>query len=269
MKEIMEKYKEQFKEAWRQLKSPGERKKQIPNILTATRLLAPFVIIPSVATGNFIIAGIGTLLFSATDMVDGFLARKMKSTSDLGKDLDAVTDKVFIGTLLTSLLLVNPIYGIPLILEGTIAGINTYKKIKNKNPESHMIGKIKMTSLYVLVALGFINMYISIPLSFINLLYASTLGFQVLTICNYVKKDTKEMENKKELAEECSLKEIDDKEKISIKEKTKREERLEKYKFYKYLLYDQMELEKSQEKQELEEDSTKIFQLKNQNSNKK
>ena len=270
MSKIIDKYKQQFKEAWKQLKTPSERKKQIPNILTATRLLAPFVIIPSVATGNFIVAGISTLLFSATDMMDGFLARKMNTTSDLGKDLDAVTDKVFVGTLMISILLTNPMYIVPLILEGTIATININKKIKNKNPESHMIGKVKMTSLYILIALGFINMYIHIPSILVNLLYTSTIGLQALTIYDYAKKSDEKFENNS--IEEVKIIESEKhKEDTKLKEKTLTENHLEKYKFYKILLQEQMKIEKQKEleKQQLKKDSEKILQLKIQNSDKK
>lgn len=268
MKEIIDKYKKQFKEAWKQLKMPGERRKQIPNILTATRLLAPFLIIPSVATGNFIVAGISTLLFSATDMLDGFLARKMNTISDLGKDLDAVTDKVFVGTLMISILLTNPIYIIPLVLEGTIAGVNINKKIKNRNPESHMIGKVKMTSLYTLIVLGFINMYISIPSILINLLYTSTIGLQVLTIRDYAKKSNETIKNN--VTEETKVIELKDS-KEDIKEKTLTQDHLEKYKFYQILLQEQMKIEEQQklEKQYSKEDNKKVLQLKNQNSDKK
>lgn len=67
----------------------------------------------------------------------------MEITSELGKTLDAVSDKVFVRTLIISLLFTNPAYFIPLVLECSIAGINIYKDIKDKNPESHMIGKVK------------------------------------------------------------------------------------------------------------------------------
>lgn len=269
MKEIIDKYKKQLQDAWKQLKTPGERRKQIPNILTATRLLSPFVIIPSVAIGSFIVAGISTLLFATTDMVDGLLARKMNTTSDLGKDLDAVTDKVFVGTLMISILITNPMYIVPFILEGTIAGINIYKKIKNENPESHMTGKIKMTSLYVLIALGFINMYVPVPSLLVNLLYVNTIGLQTVTIYDYVKNSNEKLDNNKEetkiIASEIS------EEDTKLKEKTLTENHLEKYRNYKILLQEQIKLEeqKSLVKQQLKKDREKVLKLKIQNSDKK
>lgn len=242
MKKMMEKYTEEIKEAWNELKNKKTRKKQIPNMLTATRLFAPFVIIPSVVTGNFIFAGISTLLFSATDMADGYLARKMKTTSALGRDLDAIADKVFVGTLMVTLLLTNVAYSIPLVLEGAIATVNIYKKINDKNPGSHMIGKIKMASLYTLLALGFVNMYIPVPSLGIRSLYIATTILQTLTICDYCKKDNKikktEMEIKKIFTQDESLLEDN-----VQKEKTPQQLRIEKYQWYKKYLEEQKRLE--------------------------
>lgn len=249
MKDIMEKYKEQFREALQQLKTPGERKKQIPNILTASRLLAPFIIIPSVAMGNFVIAGISTLLFSATDMVDGYLARKLQSTSELGKDLDATTDKVFVGTLMISLILINPIYLIPFVLEGSIAGINIYKKIKDKNPESHMIGKVKMTSLYLLIALGFLNMYLKVPTELITTLFVSTVGLQTATAIDYseTKNDKKEVKNTgSNIIEEDKIENITN----------NNEKKLNEYKELRDILVKSKELEEKEIN--IEESKTKI-----------
>lgn len=257
MKDIMRKYKEQFKEALQQLKTPGERKKQIPNILTATRLLAPFVIIPSVATGNFAIAGISTLLFSTTDMVDGYLARKLESTSDLGKDLDATTDKVFVGALMISLILTNPIYLIPFVLEGSIAGINIYKKIKDKNPESHMIGKVKMTSLYLLIALGFLNMYLKVPTELITTLFVSTVGLQTATAIDY----SVTKSNKKEV-EKTNINNIqNDKLNVTVREDnlnktTINEKKLNEYKELRDILMNSKELDEKEIR--IEKSKTKV-----------
>lgn len=258
MKEIMRKYKEQFKEALQQLKTPGERKKQIPNILTASRLLAPFVIIPSVAIGNFAIAGISTLLFSATDMVDGYLARKLGSTSELGKDLDATTDKVFVGTLMLSLIITNSVYLIPFILEGTIAGINIYKKIKDKNPESHMIGKVKMTSLYLLIASGFLNMYLKVPTELITTLFVSTVGLQTATAIDYsITKSDKKNAEKTNInnIQNDELKNVAAKEE-NLNKNTINEKRLNEYKELRDILMNSKELEEKQIR--IEKSKTKI-----------
>ena len=63
MKEFWHKMKLSFKQHWGQFmvegkecinefKNPETRKKQIPNLFTASRLFAPFFIIPSALLGN-------------------------------------------------------------------------------------------------------------------------------------------------------------------------------------------------------------------------
>jgi len=248
MKNITNRYKHQLEEALNEIRTPGLRKKQIPNILTATRLLAPFIIIPSVVTGNFALAGISTILFSATDLVDGFIARKLNATSDLGKDLDAATDKVFIETLMISLIVTNVFYLLPFIMESIISSINIIKKIKNKNPETAMIGKVKMTSLYLLVALGFINMYLPTPEILFNLLYLTTLGLQAITIKKYCSKDKNNYTNN------TKVKEIENIEENSKdNQKTMTQKRIEKYKNLRRIIEEQKNIETLNKNKEKEE----------------
>ncbi len=268
MKEIIEKYKKQFKEVLNDLKTPGKRYRQIPNILTGSRLLAPFVIIPSVITGNFVLAGISTALFATTDLFDGLVARTLHITSEFGKDLDAFTDKIFVGTLMISLIFTNPFYIAPLIMEATIAGININKKIKNRNPESHMIGKVKMTSLYALIALGFLNMYFKVPPALINTLFASTLGLQVATIADYSKKSDNgnieevEEQEKIESLEDIEIKE-ETKEKVKEKEQTITQKYLGEYRNLREVVLKEKSLE---EQKTIINNNIKINQKKNNQS---
>lgn len=238
MKKMIQEYTQQIKIAWNELKTPGSRIKQIPNILTSMRLLSPFVIIPMVATGNLLAAGVSTLLFSTTDLLDGFLARKLKATSKLGKDLDAITDKIFVGTLITSLLITNIMYIVPLMLETVIAGVNIHKKLNNQKTNSSMTGKIKTTSMYFLITAGLINMYVPVPKILISLLYSSTIGLQILSVRGYCKKtvpvsEKTQEENKIEISNEES----------NMEEKTAKQLQIEKYKSYKTLLEQQQRLE--------------------------
>ncbi len=81
----------------------SEFKKKIPNYLTFMRILViPFVI----ATFSFpgvLWAWVGCGLFvlaSVTDWFDGYLARKFKSTSSLGRVLDPIADKLLVSATL-------------------------------------------------------------------------------------------------------------------------------------------------------------------------
>ena len=72
----------------------------IPNLITLVRLLSlPFILyfLLKNTTSDFIIALIlmGIAFFS--DMIDGWVARKLNQESDLGKILDPLVDKLAIG----------------------------------------------------------------------------------------------------------------------------------------------------------------------------
>lgn len=205
-KEILKKYKKQIREAITDLKTKGRRHRQIPNILTLMRLLSPCFILPTAISGNVPLMIGMTALFSLTDMADGFIARNWELTSELGKDLDAVTDKVFASTLLLAASFSNPILLCNLGLEGIIAGINIHQKVKGNTPSSSFTGKIKTFSLFALVAAAIASPYLNPHL--INTLTISTTAMQGLTLGSYIKKYHKNSCEKSELTKEHNLSEL-------------------------------------------------------------
>lgn len=195
MKETANKYKEEIKEFINDLKSKETRKKQIPNLLTFSRLFSPFIIIPLSIFKKFILAGIFTALFSLTDLFDGYIARKYNLESELGKDLDAITDKIFTITIIISLSLVNIRVIVFFILELIIALIGINDKIKNKNPYSSLIGKIKTTFLYIYLVFMFLSIYIEINEIIINIVGIITVIFQLATIISYMLRSLRYQKN--------------------------------------------------------------------------
>jgi cardiolipin synthase len=76
--------------------------KQVPNLLTAARLLAAPYILFLLWTGSYRTALVWFAIASATDVVDGFLARQLRVVSNIGALLDPVADKVLLsGSFLT------------------------------------------------------------------------------------------------------------------------------------------------------------------------
>ena len=174
VKNILHYYKKEIAKAIDDLKTKGRRHRQIPNLLSSLRLLAPFCVLPAAAFGNVALAVSFIIFFSLTDMLDGFLARKFKLTSDLGSDLDAVCDKLFVSTLLVAGSILNPILLVNLAFEVLIAGINLASKLEAKNPRSSIIGKIKMICLYPLIACSFLTSYMDVLTVFHSLFGAAT-----------------------------------------------------------------------------------------------
>jgi cardiolipin synthase len=76
--------------------------KQLPNLLTAARLLAAPYILYLLWTGGYRTALVWFSVASATDVLDGFLARRLQAGSSIGALLDPVADKILLsGSFLT------------------------------------------------------------------------------------------------------------------------------------------------------------------------
>ena len=73
--------------------------KHIPNCLTILRLLCPPLIIWMLARDQFFTAFWAFLAVSATDWLDGYLARRWQVTSRLGQILDPLADKFLLISL--------------------------------------------------------------------------------------------------------------------------------------------------------------------------
>ncbi|WP_418632334.1 CDP-alcohol phosphatidyltransferase family protein [Ruthenibacterium lactatiformans] len=120
----------------------------IPNILSFFRLcLIPFIIWLYCVEQNYIWAGNVLILSGLTDIVDGFIARRFHMTSDLGKILDPVADKLTQAAMLLCLMLRFRLMIIPLVLmlaketfmsvtgfmiiqkSGTVCGANWHGKV--------------------------------------------------------------------------------------------------------------------------------------------
>lgn len=181
------------------LKNKETRIKQIPNLLTLSRLLSPVIIIPLLMTGNFVFASISVVLFELTDWFDGFIAKKYNAHSEFGRLLDAFTDKIFVLSLIIPLLVNNISLLLNLLLEGIISIINIKANIENKKPKTIFIGKIKTAFLFLLIAFGYLSNFINVQnIALLLSLFTTTL--QVGCIVKY----SKTVNNKKEILKESN-----------------------------------------------------------------
>lgn len=172
-------------------------KKQRANMWTFLRLISPifatFTSICSLPVISCIILGFGGL----TDFFDGRSARKYNSSSEFGKRLDQVTDKIFAFLSGIAVSIVNPIF-IPIVLmEGAIASVNIYyqKKYPTINDKSALVGRIKQFPLFLSIFLGFLsnlNIYLK---TITDILVLTTILMQSITFIYYSK--TKYLESKK------------------------------------------------------------------------
>lgn len=67
----------------------------VPNMLSFVRVVIPVTVwIYFIAANKPIAAGSIFVIFGLTDIIDGFIARKFRMMSDLGKILDPIANKL-------------------------------------------------------------------------------------------------------------------------------------------------------------------------------
>ena len=127
--------------------------KNIPNILSVTRIgLLPFFVW-QMNIGNAVGAGIIIVISGFTDALDGYLARRFNWITDLGKVLDPVADKLTQATISVTLLIrlrtYWPFFAVLLIKDFimmVLGGWLLKKKIKIEG--SKWFGKLSTTVFY-------------------------------------------------------------------------------------------------------------------------
>ena len=160
-------------------------KKNLPNILTCSRIIITPLIIYLGLNKQYLSLFITTLFIAFTDCLDGYLARKWQVVSPLGAKLDTIADKVLALSLLIVLVFQNKIFLFIFILESLIALLNIYCFYKTKIVESLLVGKIKTWIIFLTILLGLLKIFIpQINLS-LTIFIIVTIIFQILCLIKY------------------------------------------------------------------------------------
>jgi cardiolipin synthase len=75
----------------------------LPNLITLGRILLVPVVVWAIGSGQWQIAFLVFLIAGVSDAVDGFLAKRLGMTSDLGAHLDPLADKALIVSIYVAL----------------------------------------------------------------------------------------------------------------------------------------------------------------------
>ena len=140
---------------------------KLPNILTISRIvLLPVLVILIFADSNLInfLSVVLFIVMSITDYLDGLIARKTKNTSNFGKMLDPIADKLFVVLILVTFISDGMLLGIHLIpayliiaREIFISGLREYASsdVNKKEIPVSNLGKYKtaaqMGSLFLIL----------------------------------------------------------------------------------------------------------------------
>ena len=185
-----------FKDFRKEFKSikKKEIKRQIPNLLTLSRGLAPIVIIPAILFNKLYFVIILLIIFALTDFLDGKIARKYNLVSEFGVKLDAVCDKIFAISLIIPAIINHGIFIFNFVMEIAISYTNLLSYTKGNNPRSTIIGKIKTALLSLTLILAYIPNMNNLVIFIFSLI---TIICQVITLIKYINTDMEMDKNKK------------------------------------------------------------------------
>src|ERR1035437_762545 len=173
------------------------------NYLSLLRLLLaiPFwIMLDDFPSNRYLLLSL-TLFASSTDIMDGYLARKMDQITEFGKIIDPLADKICIGVIITKLFLINqlPAYYFFMIIGRDIliflGGILLTKRLGKVLP-SNMLGKITVLVIGIVIILIFLQVdrqskyYISILGISLFLITVSFAGY-VIRAVEFLKAKTK------------------------------------------------------------------------------
>ena len=168
--------------------------KHIPNALTIMRiLLIPFILF-CIFQDNYIAASIFLIISGATDVADGFIARKFNLITDFGKLVDPLADKLTqISTLIAIVVQgIIPIWILAIFIIKEIAMICGASFLYGRRTvvSSKWYGKLATVILYVAMFLSMIVKQFNLSEIFIhinNVLYYIAIACTLFSLTMYLK----------------------------------------------------------------------------------
>jgi CDP-diacylglycerol--glycerol-3-phosphate 3-phosphatidyltransferase len=137
----------------------------LPNSVTFLRillipLLVYFLLSPHIPYGNIIAVAIFVVV-AASDALDGYLARKLKQETVVGKLFDPIADKLLVISALLCLVEIGRVSSIPVILiiarDFAVSGLRMAASSSGKIIAADKLGKYKAALLDVAVAILILN----------------------------------------------------------------------------------------------------------------
>ena len=161
--------------------------KQIPNIITITRIISLIIGFILFCKEKFLYAIILYIYGAVSDFFDGYFARRLNAYTKLGKYLDAISDKLYSFSVMILLIINRSILiAIPLLLEGIISFVNYKIIIKYKSTHTERVGKHKMNIEFLMIISSLITIKIKYFCIVFYILLVLTIYFQIQSIFAYI-----------------------------------------------------------------------------------
>jgi len=166
----------------------------LPNVVTAARLAAlpPLAAVlarskgPTSPAGAVLFAGIG-----ATDLLDGFLARRLHADTAFGRVADPLADRLLLAVGLTGLIGMRRIHpaGPALLLARDVASIAGYAALRARGTPAAVDRAGKASSALAMAATA-LALYSDEP--WIDALFWASVAAALATLANYGARATRE-----------------------------------------------------------------------------
>ena len=167
--------------------------KAVPNIISISRiLLVPlFITLYFTDTSETKVSAVIVYAVAAlSDMLDGFIARKFKATSNLGKFLDPLGDKLMIFSVLLCITIdgIIPIWAVLIVgikeLLMAIGGYFSFKKSGDEFLPSNSFGKISTVVFFAVCTA--LMLFRDIPALLATTLISVAIGFMLIALTSYI-----------------------------------------------------------------------------------
>lgn len=170
--------------------------KNIPNILTIFRLLLVPVMLYYLFTDNIKVALIIYVLASATDVIDGFVARKFDMITNLGKILDPLADKLLQFAALIGLWYskIIPLWIlIVFFCKEILMGVGCFKLMLKDNVivQAKWFGKLATCTFFLAIIVSMLSRYyealVRYPVALMVIALMMTVFSLIMYLRNYLK----------------------------------------------------------------------------------
>lgn len=161
----------------------------VPNVLSFFRLaLIPMIIWLYIAKGEYVLTAGLIVLSGATDVIDGFIARRFNMVSALGKALDPVADKLTQCAMLICLVFRFPLMLLPLgllVVKELFSGITGLVIIKQSGKVYSALWHGKATTVLLYVLLLTHVLWTTIPQALSEVMILATLSMMIISFILY------------------------------------------------------------------------------------
>lgn len=169
----------------------------IPNLLSLIRLLmVPVIVYLYCYRQDYGWAAAVLVLSGLTDILDGFIARTFHMTSDLGKMLDPIADKLTQGVTLICLgtrFAPMMFLGLVLVVKEVFTGIHSLRVVQKTGTVKSSDWHGKLVTVLLYVTMGLHILWVDIPGAVTYTLTALCLCLMVFSFIQYLRRNIRQL----------------------------------------------------------------------------